>query len=277
VDVESLESEGEDVRLLIPYVARSSNELQGTESLRNMQISGTRRSARVLAWTMPDADLNFYSSAPCLTFAAKGSNWLDGVDTTIVDALLTPLPVNSVSTLIVYSRLNKEFWLSHAPRWPLLQQARLDSTSTKAFMDMLAEDTSPGGPRLPSLTKLIFIDVRLTALRTYHLRDMLIERVEQGVPLEVFNLRSCIVADRAIPLLREVVVDVQAPLNDEQLVRKEEQDWHGGIGYCNEVDYDDRQGSWYGYGEDNEEEYEYVYDDYSVISDNVGFNYEDYY
>jgi hypothetical protein len=63
---------------------------------------------------------------------------------------------------------------------------------------MLGEDAPPDGPRLPSLKTLILVDVNLTAVRTYDLRDMLIERVEQGVPLEVLDLRSCVVAERAI-------------------------------------------------------------------------------
>jgi hypothetical protein len=54
-----------------------------------------------------------------------------------------------------------------------------------------------------------------------HLRDTLIERVEQGVPLECLNLRSCTVGKRAIKLLAEIVVDVDAPNRD------------GGISYYN--------------------------------------------
>jgi hypothetical protein len=187
---------------------------------------------------MPDSDINIGSPAAFLTFAAMGSNWLDGVDTTIFVALLTPLSVNSVSTLTVCVPLNKEFWLSHAPRWPFLKWVRVDPTATKAFMDMLAEDAPPDGPRLPSLKKLILLHVKLSALRTYHLRDVLIERVEQGVPLEVLDLYSSFAADGAIPLLREIVVDVKEPWNNLQPMTMKEQDWHGAIGYCSEVDYE---------------------------------------
>jgi hypothetical protein len=80
-----------------------------------------------------------------------------------------------------------------------------------AFRDML-EDAPPDGPLLPSLTKLIILNVTLTASRAYFLRDMLIERAEQGVPLNVLDLRTCIASDRAVQLLTEIVVDVQGPL-----------------------------------------------------------------
>lgn len=46
------------------------------------------------------------------------------------------------------------------------------------------------------------VDVKLTAVSTYDLRDMLIKRAEQGAPLEVLDLRSSVAADRAIQLLR---------------------------------------------------------------------------
>lgn len=50
--------------------------------------------------------------------------------------------------------------------------------------------------------------------RSGHLRDMLIKRVEQGVPLEVLDLRTCIAANRVIQLLAEIVIEVQGPLDE---------------------------------------------------------------
>jgi hypothetical protein len=100
-------------------------------------------------------------------------------------------------------------------------------TAVKGFRDMLAEDAPLDGPRLPSLTKLILTDITWTDARTYHLRDMLIERVEQGVPLEVLDLRTCIDVDWAATLFKEIVVDVQEPLTKQlgpQIIM-------GGFGY----------------------------------------------
>jgi hypothetical protein len=269
VDAESHEGDGEDVRLLIPYVSRNVCRLQGTEPLRSIAIYCKRTRAELAAWSMADADVKFYgleggslgndNSVPArLMFATKGSNWDYEVNTAIIDALLTHLPMNSVSTLTVKNRteLSKEFWLSHAPRWPLLKQIRLVPTAVKGFRAMLAGDTPFDGPRLPSLTKLILAAVTLTAPRTFDLRDMLIERLEQGVPLEVLDLFQCYAADCAIKLLREVVVVVTGPFYENKI--REDPAFSsfksgGGTGY--EVEYCDVQ-PWYGYlGCESEGEY----------------------
>ncbi|KAF8481684.1 hypothetical protein DFH94DRAFT_732388 [Russula ochroleuca] len=250
VEAESHEWEGGDVRLLIPYVARNAYRLQGTEPLRSISISGERNRAKVLAW-MPDTDNEgsvpytlFRASGPArLVFTATCRSWDYAVDTAILEALLNLLPANSVSTLSTQNRtrLSKEFWLSHAPRWPLLKRARLIPASIKAFSDMLVEDVPPDGPRLPLLTELTLIDVRLTELRTLHLRNMLIERVEQGVPLEVLDLSTCVAAARSTQLLKEIVVNVhEARAAGWRTLREPTGfNWHGRIEYCNEVEYDD--------------------------------------
>jgi hypothetical protein len=217
VDVDSFSKDGEDVRLVIPYIARNIYVLQDIEPIRSILIAGDQTCTKVHAWTMmPDVDVKVGDlDSKCLQFSAHGHTWRKGVDTTIFDTLLALLPVNSVLTFNAQNctHLSKEFWLRHAARWPLLEQARLVPSSAGAFAEMLAEDIPPGGPRLPSLTKLILLDVKLTAIRTFHLRDMLIKRVEQGVPLEYLDLGTCTAANRAIQLLAEIVVDVQEPLD----------------------------------------------------------------
>ena len=213
VEAKSYEPEGEDVRLLIPYVARNVYMLQGIEQLRHILI-GDCECAEVRAWTTSHDENVYCTTAPeNLIFTARGSYyWHPGVDIAILDALLTLLPMNSVLTLTApnITGLSKEFWLSQAPRWPMLEWASLSSTRIKAFSDMLAEEAPPDGPRLPSLTKLTLDYFGSHVPMVYDLRDMLIERVEQGVPLEVLELRPCLVDDHAIRLLAEVVVDVQA-------------------------------------------------------------------
>jgi hypothetical protein len=106
---------------------------------------------------------------------------------------------------------------------------------------MLVEDAPSDGPRLPLLTKLTLIDDdTLTELKVSHLRDMLIERVEQGVPLEVLNLSTCTAADSSIQLLREIVVDVHDNEDPRRVFPEESTvlNWHGGIGYCYQVEDD---------------------------------------
>ncbi|KAH9987716.1 hypothetical protein BJV77DRAFT_772902 [Russula vinacea] len=245
VNAESHDGGGEDVHLVIPYVARSLYGLLNTEPLRSLRISGKRTHVMVHAWTVPD---DFQAGVPNLSFSASvfvapGSvKWLHGVDTAIADGLLTLLPVNSVSTLTTKdcTRLSKEFWLSHAPRWSLLKQVLLVPTAIKAFRDMLVEEAPPDGPRLPLLTKITLIYVKWTALRTFHLCDMLMERVEQGVPLEVLDLPLCVAADRAVQLLKEIVVDMHkhpARMTEEPAAFN----WNGGIGYSSEVEYYDKR------------------------------------
>jgi hypothetical protein len=199
---------------------------------------------------MPDADveicypdsLDGISRSACLLFAAKGKNWRNGVDTAIFDAILTLLPMNSVLNFTAQNRtrVSKEFWLRHAPRWPLIEQARLAPTSLGAFREMLAEDAPPEGPRLPSLTRLILLNVTLTTSRAYRLGDMLIKRVEQGVPLEVLDLRTCVAADHATRFLAEIVVDVQEPLDARQTAMDEFFEYVG-IRYRDKGDCDDRR------------------------------------
>jgi hypothetical protein len=227
VNVESHDQEGEDVLQVIPYVVRNACVLQDVEPIRSILIGGERKYTEILTWATPGADVNVcrtdtlddISRSTCFLFAAKSNQWNCGVDAAIFDALLTLLPMNYVSTLtaLYRTRLSKEFWLRHASRLPLLEQARLVPTAVTAFRKMLAEDIplDSDGPQLPMLTKLILLGVRLTSIRTLHLRDTLIERVEQGVPLEYLDLRTCFAVnrrqDRAIQLLAEIVVDVDVP------------------------------------------------------------------
>ena len=83
---------------------------------------------------------------------------------------------------------------------------------------MLLQDS--GGrecPLLPLLTELELIGNTLSARRTRLLCDTLMKRVEQGVPLEVLDLRSCNATNLAIRLLSEIVVDVWGPENLESI------------------------------------------------------------
>ena len=250
VDVDSFNEEGEDVRLVIPYMARNVYVLQDIEPIRSILIAGERQCTEVDAWSIPDVDvevcdldtLHDMSRSACLQFSAHGHNWRNGVDSAIFDALLAVLPMNSVLTFSAqnHTRLSKEFWLSQAPRWPLLEQACLVPGSVGAFTEVLAEDTPPDGPRFPLLTKLILFDVKLTAIRAFHLRDMLIERVEQGVPLQHLDLRTCLAVNRAIQLLAEIVVDVERPLDAPPTWMEFSFD-HIKMKNCDEVEYDGRR------------------------------------
>ena len=253
VNAESHDRDARDVYLLIPYVTRNVYGL-GMEPLRSILISGEGDRAKVLGWTMPDADIKvslpFWESyigasgPPCIVFTATLSAtrgfWDYGVARGVSDYFLTELPVDFVSTVITQNCTPpcKEFWIYHASRWPLLEHVLLLPATFLAFRDMLAEDVPSDGPRLPLLTKLTLIDDTLTELGTSHLRDMLIERVEQGVPLEVLDLSTCVADDRSIQLLREIVVDVHDEAAWRMIPEESVLNLHGGIRYCYQVEDD---------------------------------------
>jgi hypothetical protein len=155
----------------------------------------------------------------------------------------------------------------------MLKRALLVPTAVRAFRKMLEEDPPPNGrPRLPQLTKLILSQVMLTALRTYHLRDMLVKRKEHGAPLKALDLRTCIGTERAIELLSETVGIVQGPAETLDVVGPSAfSSWEERVDPFDEEErtdddeYDDGPGPWYDSldeDEDDEEEEEDEFDDF---------------
>ena len=283
VDVESKDWNGEDVRLVIPYVVRNVCGIHDMEPLRSILFSGQGNRAQVVGWTIPDVDvkvgyettLKSESVSARLMFTATGKYWNHDVETTIYDGLFTLLPVNSVSTFsaLNHTRLSKEFWLKQAPRFASLERVCLVPTAVKAFRDMLAEDAPPDGPRLPLLTKLTIVYVTWTLSKIYHFRDMLIERVEQGVPLESLDLHGCEepCPRRAEHIFAEIVVDVQGPLYSSWTA----DEWDVRTGSRKEFKSESRKEVEYGTDWDSEPWYnldypeEEVYDDYVSPLDRI--------
>jgi len=265
--------DGDNVRFLIPYVGRNAHGPQDTAPLQAIVLSGQAIYADIIAWTVPDADLEVCdigtmikaSASARLVLSVTASGWRYGTDTVIFDAMLSHLPLDAISTLSALNntRLSKEVWLSHASQLTMLKRARLVPTAVRAFREMLEEDAPPNGlPRLPKLTKLILSEVSLTALRTYHLRDMLVKRKEHGVPLEALSLRKCVGTERAIQLLSEIVGNVQGTVETLTLGPSAFFNWEGGVGIFDEEEeehtdndeYDDGPGPWYGFGDEDEYE-----------------------
>jgi len=264
VSAESQDKKADDIRLVIPYVTRNAHGPQDMAPLQSILFNGTTRRAEIIAWTVPDADVEVHDPITLLDAAVSArvvfsatsdvsESWRHDADTEVFGAMLTHLPLNAISTLSVHDsiRLSEEFWLHHAPRLDTLKQARLATTAFRAFRKMLELDVPPSLPlRLPQLTKLALVGFPLTALKTYHLRDMLVKRAEQGAPLEVLNLRTCVATERAIQLLAEIVDNVQGPA--EMLKRENPafSDWRGGVGLFdkddNEDGYPEGYDSWYG-------------------------------
>lgn len=207
------------VRRLIPCVTRSAHGPHDTESLQSLSIGGDDMRSKVVAWTRPRQDTDVELSwvdfpdgiRPArLTFSTRNRFELAEKDIPVHDALLTALPLNSITSLTVNDRtpLSREVWHSHAPRWDKLERMCLFPTAVPAFREML-EDAPRGDPLLPSLEELVLTSVYLSAKMVYYLYEMLIDLLELEIPLRTLDLRRCIVSDRAVQLLSEIVVDVR--------------------------------------------------------------------
>ena len=225
---------------LIPYVVQNAHGPQDTEALQSLFI-GTdlahfnhrQKIAGIAAWTMPRGDTDgrllggTVDLCDSLHLARLAFSTIlledDEVYTPLHDALLTSLPLNSITSLTVDGSipLNKQLWRIHAPRWLKLERLRLFRTAVPAFREMLKE-VPCGGPLLPSLEELVLVGIRLDAQKVYYLYDMLIELVEFEIPIRTLDLRSCTATNRAVKLLNEIVVDVQGPVKtsfDFELIR----------------------------------------------------------
>ena len=223
VTSESQSWDGDDVRLLIPYVTRNAHGPQDTAPLQTILFNGNALDTQIVAWTVPDADAEVWNlvtlkkasvSARLVLSVIPNSGWRKGTGTLMFHAVLSRLPLNAISTLSAHNRirLSKEVWLSHAPRLTMLKRALLVPTAVKAFTEMLREDAPPNSlPRLPQLTRLILPKVPLTAPMTYRLRDMLVKQKEHGAPLEALDLRTCNGTEHAIQVLSATAGNVQGP------------------------------------------------------------------
>jgi len=216
LDAKSEDSEGDDVAV-IPSFSRNAYGFQDIEPLQSMIVSGEPSLIEVIAWTARDADivvedpLDLWGMAHSarVIFTATGSDWMVGTDTEILDETLVALPLNSLKTLTAQNSfmLPERIWLSHAPRWPLLERLRLLDAAAVLFVKALLKDKPPEGPLLPVLTKVDLFGTKFKDVSS--LQPMLSVRMAQGVPLEAIDLCACTVTDDAIRLLGEIVHDVQ--------------------------------------------------------------------
>ena len=215
-DSDSDSSDLEDIRLLIPHVARHAHGPQDTAPLQTILFDRNEVHAKIVVWTVPDADVEVcdsdtlkkasVSARLVLYLFPEFEWWRDGNDTLIFDAILSHLPLNAISTLSAHDRtqLSKEVWLSHAPRLTMLKRALLLPTAVRAFIAMLREDAPPNSlPRLPQLTKLILPKVPLSVRMMRHLHDILVKRQEHGAPLEALDLRTGIWTEGAIKFISD--------------------------------------------------------------------------
>jgi hypothetical protein len=221
VDIFAESSSVHDVRALIPYVSHNAHGPQDAKPLQSMAVSGGSTLTEIILWTESNADIEVRTPVSLLNaalfaraiFTVSSDNWRIGAHVHILEAFLVTLPLSSLSSLTAqHHDFHEALWLDQAPHWPLLENLRLvGDLATMPFIKMLTRNTPPDGPLLPSLTKLILVNCLLANNAHHLLLDMLIGRVEQGVPLEALDLGSCAKTYDIIQLLNEIVADVQRP------------------------------------------------------------------
>jgi len=110
--------------------------------------------------------------------------------------------MNSCTSTIMF-----DSWYSYFQ----IECMRLPPSAARGFREMILQDN--GGPEFPPLPSLTILDLPQTVLSargTLRLCDALMKRAEQGVPLEILDLRRCRATSYAVQLLGEIVVHVRA-------------------------------------------------------------------
>jgi hypothetical protein len=202
---------GGDVLQLLPYVARHSHGAHDTQPLQNVVIRGKRKHLKIFAY--PDTNAQLYSTVPRVALFVRCLCIKE-----ILDPAMTALPLDNLRkfTALDHTQLDEMFWHTYALRWPLLESVLLAPPAARGFRETILQDN--GGhenPLFPSLTNLALHEGTITAPRAHRLRDALMKRVDQGVPLETLDLRSCFATSCAdysvaVELLSEIVVYVCA-------------------------------------------------------------------
>ncbi|KAH9170596.1 hypothetical protein EDB89DRAFT_1275723 [Lactarius sanguifluus] len=227
----SVLEDGGDVQRMLPYVGQHAHGPQDTWPLQSVLIHGYSKRVNILAWPVPDIDVEVddpptllaATLSPRVTLYITSNVW-DKSEIEILDAALAALPLDGLVMLNAehlelplgsnYDPRMVHFWLRCAPKWPLLRRMRVGISTEWGFIKMLLEEIGGGeSPLLPSLTELVVAHASVDDRWTHRLSDALIRRVEQGVPLEVLDLRMCFLRfPAAVPLLSEIVVEVLGPI-----------------------------------------------------------------
>ncbi|KAF8257864.1 hypothetical protein EI94DRAFT_1816687 [Lactarius quietus] len=217
---------------ILPYVAQHAHGPQDTQPLRSVLIHARAMRIDILAWTAPDIDFDVRDSilflnamlSARMTLSITITDWsVEDTHTMIFDVAMAALPFDRLVTLSAPNpiKLDEHVWRHHAPRLPLLQCARLSPPAARGFRSILLDKGENEGPLLPSLKKLVLNDAVLKGPWILGLCDILMKRVDQSVPLEVLDLRTCAVTDpAAIQQLSEIVVVVWGPTEETLKTRR---------------------------------------------------------
>ncbi|KAN0139354.1 hypothetical protein V8E53_002855 [Lactarius tabidus] len=211
---------------LLPYFVQHACGPQDLEPLKSVLIHSAGVQLGILAWAAPTIDVPQcpwdakLSARAKLSITSVRNDFRDCLR--ISEATMAALPLDRIVTLTSprTDTLDAKFWCDHAPRWPLLKNVHLAPSSWVSLPEhgfgeaLLQDDGGRECPLLPLLTYLELIDIELkdSEPRTGWLCEMLMKRVEQGVPLEVLDVRTCAATSLAVQQLSEIVVDVLVPI-----------------------------------------------------------------
>ena len=223
-----------DVQKLLPYIVRHVYGPQDTQPLQSVLFLTEGNHVNVLAWPVPDIDIVVHDPLTLLAatlptrvaLSFRNDDWFSLDERIeILNTVMAGLPLDGLVTLAAHvygSRHDgdvptQHLWHHLSPKWPLLRRVRLAPHTVHGFIDMLLEDNGERErPLLPSLKELVVVYPSLFALSFLPLCDALMRRVEQGVPVDMLDLRMCFAhedgrSDDWLRSLSEVVVDVLGP------------------------------------------------------------------
>ena len=233
---------GEDVQTLLPYLARHSHGPQDAQCMQSALIRTGEQHADILAWSVPDFDVEVHNPPTLLAAAVptrvalsfRGDGWFFDERMQTLDAVMTGLPLDGLVTLAAHDMYPSyregdiptwHFWRHLSPKWALLQRVRLGPVAARGFMAMVRHDKGERGRALlPSLTELVMVGFSSYPISSLPLCNAFMKRVEQGVPLEMLDLRMCdsppdVHLEDWLRSLNEIVVDVLGP--EENLEARE--------------------------------------------------------
>ena len=212
-----------DMQNVFPHIAQHAHGYQDTQPLQSVLIRGNETCVDILAWPTPNIDIKvqgFTATAPArvaLSLWSRGWSYIDDPNE-ILGMAMRAVPLDGLVTLVIQDFLTPPFeepWFPNLPKFPLLQYLRLVTNVVTRFVDWLqADDGGREDPLLPSLKELVVVDAYLYEGWTLRLCEVLMKRVEQEVPLEKLDLRTCHPDPDypvAVRLLGEIVVDVLGP------------------------------------------------------------------
>jgi hypothetical protein len=201
------------VEKLLPYITRHSHGPQDAQPLQSVLIRTGDNHADILAWSVP----NFYAEVhnrPALlattvptrvALSFRSNDWplTDFVADNRIHTLCTVmagLPLENLVTLAAHdlsSHHEGEFpmmrlWSLLSPKCIMLQRVGLGPLAAQGLIVMLLQDEGEHErPLFPLLRELTMIDFSLYPKTISALCKAFMQRVEQGVPLEMLDLRMC--------------------------------------------------------------------------------------